>query len=350
MATISLCMIVKNEEAVLARCLASVAPAVDEIIIVDTGSTDRTRAIAEQFTDRVYDFAWIDDFSAARNFSFSKATGDYCMWLDADDVLSESARNALLSLKKELDCDVVMMPYQSGSVTFYRERILRRDAGFRWEGAVHEAITPRGDIRCYEIPVTHQKERSADPNRNLRIYEKLLAEGHSFSARDRFYYARELLYHHRFDEAAAHFEALLQAGEGWLENRLESCRLLACCYRELGFPRRAFAALLHSFTLELPRPELCCDLGDLFLQEQAFDRAAYWYQAAMNCPNHAQNGGFYEEDRRGLYPALQLCVCCWRQGDAAQAERWNETAATFDPAHPAVLSNRLFFEQNKRPQ
>lgn len=350
MATISLCMIVKNEEAVLARCLVSVSPAVDEIIIVDTGSTDRTRMIAEQFTEHVYDFTWIDDFSAARNFSFSKATGDYCMWMDADDVLSSSACHALISLKKDLDCDVVMMPYQSGTLTFYRERLLRRNADFRWEGYVHEVITPRGNIRYCEIPITHRKEQVADPKRNLRIYEKMLAEGCSFSARDRFYYARELLYYHRFDEAVMHFETLLQAEEGWIENRLESCRLLAHCYQKLGVPRRAFAALLHSFTLDLPRAELCCDLGDLFLQEAAFDRAAYWYHVAMTCPRQTQNGGFFEEDRKGLYPALQLCVCNWRQGNEAQAEYWNDIAATFDPTHPSVLSNRLFFAKNKGPQ
>ena len=74
MATISLCMIVKNEEQVLARCLDSVADLMDEIIIVDTGSTDRTKEIAARYTDQIYDFAWIGDFSAARNFSFSKAT------------------------------------------------------------------------------------------------------------------------------------------------------------------------------------------------------------------------------------------------------------------------------------
>ena len=69
MATISLCMIVKNEEGTLARCLASAAGAVDEIVVVDTGSTDRTKEIAARFTDRIYDFQWIDDFSAARNAS-----------------------------------------------------------------------------------------------------------------------------------------------------------------------------------------------------------------------------------------------------------------------------------------
>lgn len=87
MATLSLCMIVKNEEDVLARCLESARAAADEIIIVDTGSSDQTRRIARQFTEKVYDFEWIDDFAAARNFSFSKATMDYCLWLDADDIL-----------------------------------------------------------------------------------------------------------------------------------------------------------------------------------------------------------------------------------------------------------------------
>ena len=85
MATVSLCMIVRNEEDVLGRCLESVKDIVDEIIIVDTGSTDRTKEIAGRFTNTVYDFPWIDDFSAARNFSFSKATMDYQMWLDADE-------------------------------------------------------------------------------------------------------------------------------------------------------------------------------------------------------------------------------------------------------------------------
>ena len=72
---LSLCMIVKNEEAVLKRCLSSV-PFVDEIVVADTGSTDGTKEIAKEFTDAVYDYAWTDDFAAARNFSFSKATGN----------------------------------------------------------------------------------------------------------------------------------------------------------------------------------------------------------------------------------------------------------------------------------
>ena len=74
MITISLCMIVKNEEDVLARCLSSVQGAVDQIVVVDTGSTDHTKEIAARYTDDVYDFSWVDDFAAARNFSFSKSS------------------------------------------------------------------------------------------------------------------------------------------------------------------------------------------------------------------------------------------------------------------------------------
>ena len=71
MIEISLCMIVKNEEKILTRCLDSVADLVDEIVIVDTGSTDATKKIAANYTDKIYDFTWVDDFSAARNFAFS---------------------------------------------------------------------------------------------------------------------------------------------------------------------------------------------------------------------------------------------------------------------------------------
>ncbi len=97
--TISLCMIVKNEERVLARCLDSVADLMDEIIVVDTGSTDRTKEIASRYTDLIYDFVWTDDFSAARNFAFSKAHMDYIYSADADEVLGEENRERYLLLK-----------------------------------------------------------------------------------------------------------------------------------------------------------------------------------------------------------------------------------------------------------
>ncbi|MBQ8894879.1 MAG: glycosyltransferase family 2 protein [Clostridia bacterium] len=343
MATISLCMIVKNEEEVLARCLNSAKDAVDEIIIVDTGSTDSTREIAQSFTDQVYSFDWIDDFSAARNYSFSKAAMDYCMWLDADDVLEEPQR--LAELKKELTCQMVMMPYRVGGLTYYRERLIRRDGGMKWEGAVHEAISPVGEIIYSDISVTHRKEKATDPDRNLRIYEKELAAGKVLPPRDQFYYARELTYHGKEAAAAEILEEMLQKGEGWLENLLEACRLLGECRRKMGDPEKAKAALLHSFSLAAPRAEICCDLGDLFFEKEDYFTAIFWYETAAQRPRPDRSGGFVLPDRYGLYPALQLCVCCYRIGEREKAMAWNEYAAAEQPDHPAVLFNRRFFQQ-----
>ena len=74
----------------------------DEIIIVDTGSTDKTKEIAAKFTDKIYDYPWNDDFAAARNFAFRQATKDYILWLDADDILLEEDQQKLRKLKEEL--------------------------------------------------------------------------------------------------------------------------------------------------------------------------------------------------------------------------------------------------------
>lgn len=138
MPSISLCMIVKNEERNLPRCLDSVQDLVDEIVIVDTGSSDATRAAALRYTHRVYDFTWRDDFAAARNFAFDQGTMDYLMWLDADDVLEEADRERFRREKAGLDpaVDVVMMPYHTAfdgtgapAFTCERERLVRREAG-----------------------------------------------------------------------------------------------------------------------------------------------------------------------------------------------------------------------------
>ena len=180
-ATLSLCMIVKNEDDVLGRCLKSVEGIFDEIIIVDTGSTDRTKEIALQFTTHVYDFKWCDYFSAARNFSFSKATMEYTMWLDADDVVCEWNRDMLYKLKNTLtpEIDIVMMKYDvafdsqgNPTYSYYRERIFKTAKNYRWKGEVHEVIEPVGTVVFSEIRIQHRKIKPTERERNLKIYER----------------------------------------------------------------------------------------------------------------------------------------------------------------------------------
>ena len=359
MCTVSLCMIVRDEEQVLGRCLNSVAGLADEIIIVDTGSTDATPRIAAAYTDKVYDFPWQDDFAVARNAAFDRATCDFCLWLDADDVLLAADRQELARLKNRLDdtVDVVMLRYNTGfddqgrpAFGYYRERLVRRAAGFRWQGAVHEVIDTsqaRGRVLWSDCAVTHWKLGCPDPQRNLRIFEGLLHRGARLDLRQQFYYARELYYNRRYGEALAVFGRFLAAEGGWLENRLEACRQMAYCWYALGRRDKALGALLQSLAYDRPRAETCCDLGAHFMGEEAWDQAVYWFRQALACPRNDRQGGFVLSDAYGYIPCLQLCVCMSRLGDNEQAAIYNEQAAAYKPDSPAVLHNREYFASIK---
>jgi tetratricopeptide (TPR) repeat protein len=147
-AKLSLCMIVKNEEKDLPSCVNCLKPVLDEIIIVDTGSGDRTKEIARQLGARVFDFPWVDDFSAARNESLLRATGDYILWLDADDRIDPPEVEKLRLLKRRFPWKKNRAYYLTvnsqsptdGETHFYQLRVFPNVAGARFEGRVHEQI------------------------------------------------------------------------------------------------------------------------------------------------------------------------------------------------------------------
>lgn len=352
-ATISLCMIVRNEHRHLGRCLESAKETVDEIVVVDTGSEDDTREIARTFTPLVYDFEWEDDFSLARNFSFSKATQDFILWLDADDVIEPEDAKRLIELKKTIGktADVVMLPYRIGfddrgvpAMTYYRERLLRRSMNFRWEGAVHEAVTPAGRILYGDAAVSHKKEGAGDGDRNLRIYEKLLAQGKQLGPREWFYYARELCDHGRFEEALSSFESFLALPDGWLENRIDACRGAARCLSALGRKEEAQAMRFRSFAMDVPRAETCCEIGAAFFEAQNYRAAAYWYERALACEAEPRSGAFVQPECYDYVPLLQLCVCYDRMGERKLARLLNERVGERWPDDPSYLYNKAYFD------
>lgn len=353
MPTISLCMIVKNEEKNLARCLNSVAKLVDEIIIVDTGSTDRTVEIASGYTSNLYSHPWTDDFSEARNASFSRASMDYCMWMDADDVLEQKEHKKFLELKQSLppETDIVMMKYHTAfdeaetpSFSYFRERWIRNSPEYRWAGAVHEVIPPRGKVVYSDLAISHKKTGTGDPDRNLNIYRKLLAGGKVLEPRQQYYYGRELYYHKQYEEAALVLERFLLLLDGWVENKIEACSICADCYRHMGKDDSALMTLLRSMSFDLPRAELCCEIGKYFLEHGNFRNAAYWYEAALRIPKNERSGGFILPDCYDYIPLLQLCVCYDRMGDRETAEKYNEKAGACKPYSEAYLYNKRYFE------
>ena len=351
MAKLALCMIVRNEENRLKACLESVLAAVDEIVIVDTGSTDRTREVAAQYTDKIFDFVWTDDFSAARNASLEKAEADYILWLDADDVLDAPECEKLARLRDELDgsMDAVMMPYhyahaEDGSVTlaFDRERIVRRRAGMRFEGAVHEAIPVSGNVIRADIVVRHTGNHGKESNlRNLSIYERRIAQEKEMKPRDRYYYARELKNAGRYAQAVEAFDAFLASG-GWMENRIDAYVQRGECLCMLGRRVEAKASYLMSMNLS-PRAEAMCAMGACLMEEKNAD-AAFWYRAALACTMPA-GGAFVSPQAYGYVPLMQLCVLYDAAGDTRLAAQMNERALLLCPNDALALANRAYFSR-----
>lgn len=189
-ASVSLCMIVRNEERNLAECLQPVAALFDQIVIVDTGSTDATRDVASRYTPHVVDFPWCDDFSAARNESLRHATGDWVMWLDADDRLRPADVAKLSGLLTTLDDQPRIYMMDTASPAFYEcegewrvthPRLFRRVPGLAWRGRVHEQLVPGPEspaiesVPC-EIEVEHVGYRDLPGvrrklQRNIRLLQ-----------------------------------------------------------------------------------------------------------------------------------------------------------------------------------
>lgn len=190
---LSLCMIVKNEEATLKNCLSKIPSFIDDIVIIDTGSTDNTKLVAAEFTDKIFDFEWCNDFSKARNYSISKATNDWILVLDADEYIikfyEESVKLFINNITNENKIGRIerknVMDDGSSSHN-YTDRINRlfNKNFFYYEGTIHEQLVLK-EGKCYEtqwvdITVDHigyTKEvlnRTNKLNRNIQLLNEAI--------------------------------------------------------------------------------------------------------------------------------------------------------------------------------
>lgn len=293
MVSISICMIVKNEEAVLARCLDSLQGIAEEIIIVDTGSTDRTKEIAAAYTDKIYDFIWVNDFSAARNFAFSKATGDYIYSADADEVLEEKDRKKFLQLKQALlpEIEIVEMiyvnPEECNMVYNYtrepRPKLFKRLREFRWIDPIHETVALQPLVYSSDIEIQHRPEKL----HSGRDFSAMLRElNKSGKLSDRLYsmYAKELFISGTEEDFAAAYR--------WFELRrtqpgitadaeAEAACVLAKYYILQGEYEDFLSVILKECANAVSLPaELFFLLGEYYENKEQWTDAVCWYKKA----------------------------------------------------------------------
>ena len=336
MVTISLCMIVKNEEKVLDRCLKSLEGLMDEIIIVDTGSDDRTKEIAAGYTDKLYDFEWIDDFSAARNYAFSKATMEYIYSADADEILSEENREKFRILKENLlpEIEIVQMKYgnqlEFGTVynfdEEYRPKLFKRLRSFVWEEPIHEAVRLSPVIYDSDIVITHKPHENHSA-RDLINFRRQTAEGKYLSKHLHNMYARELFISGSDDDfiqAMDYFGKSVLDTERSMDELNEAFMVMAHACRIKG-DNISFMKYALKLVAGDGCSEVCLELGHFYEDVRDYDEAIVWYYNAAY-----ETSPIIKKTSGGTEPIEGLIRCCSALGLTEEVNRYRSELSALE--------------------
>ncbi|WP_195938296.1 glycosyltransferase [Romboutsia sp. 1001713B170131_170501_G6] len=354
MITISLCMIVKNEENILKRCLDSIYDIVDEIIIVDTGSVDKTKEVCRDYTNNIYDFKWIDDFSKARNFSFDKATKDYILWLDADEYLDEKNRKKFINLKENLNKSISVISTETHmcidennnpKIVARRNRIIKRSEDFKWVGYVHEYISIEGinesTVYDSDICIIHDKVKNID-DRNLKIYEKNLKDGKILSNRDLYYYGRELYCNLKYEKSIEILKEFIKVSE-FKEETIDALCKIGECYIKQKEYKLARIYLYKAFEEDIPRADIMYNIAYSFEEEEKYLQAISWYKIILNTNISCDTNQCINMSYLRFKPHLNLCCCYYELKDLPRAYYHHQKCMELNPNDECVKCNEKYF-------
>jgi tetratricopeptide (TPR) repeat protein len=281
-ARLSLCMIVRNEEERLGRCLECVQGLVDEIVVVDTGSTDGTVAVAERFGAKMGYFEWCDDFSAARNESIKLASGDWILWLDADDLLPseyhDQIRNLIATNQKKAYL-FVLDSQGCETVACLQTRLFPNVPGAEFEKPVHEQLAPSMarlgiDVEPTGVRVVHTGYTTKEVvrgkmERYLRIMERWL-EDHPGDYVVRSNVAMTYFVWGELNTAIGHYENILHESNCKKDRNLvietTSWLYLGRCYMRKGDCEKGLTFLLEALKLDDQYAVTNVTLGECYLK------------------------------------------------------------------------------------
>jgi glycosyltransferase involved in cell wall biosynthesis len=323
-------MIVKNEERFIERVLACARPLCDEMIVVDTGSTDRTIEIAERMGAKVFRFAWTNDFSAARNASFERATGDWILWLDADDVISPASQQAILALKANGLSDAIDVVEATYQIAFdetgrcvegvVRERLFRRGAGLKWKNVLHEFVAhdPARTLYRPDILIEHREDRSLRPVKREKYKQMLRTslDGANPFPLAAFYYANELFNERHLQEAAEYYALSIERdrNEPTVYNTMVQ---YSTCLRELGKPEEALAWAEQALAFDGTRAEALVRIAFYHFDRQEWEAAIRFFTSASML--HRPDLPYVQDRDYTWLPLDYISLCHYHLGNFQQA-------------------------------
>jgi glycosyltransferase involved in cell wall biosynthesis len=258
---VTACLIVKNEEVMLDACLSSLK-GLDEIIVLDTGSTDRTILVARKHTSRVFqDYKWRDHFADARNHALTKCTGDWILSIDADEQLES---NGVEKIRRVigLDNQVISVIMASGANRFHFPRLFRKSPEIYWEGAVHECLNQLADYHSdIQINYGYSPAHQTDPDRALRILKQEMERDPNL-VREMFYLAREYVYRSDWPSAIYYYEQYVKRAS-WKPELAEGYYQLAKAYRHMDRLPEARQSCLNALSINPNFKSACLLMAEL---------------------------------------------------------------------------------------
>jgi hypothetical protein len=301
--TFGLHIIARNSEETLARTLECVKGLFDQIVVVDTGSEDKTVEVALSYGAEVHEFTWVDDFSAARNFALSKITTDWAMWLDTGDVVKPASLAQFQNLKRTPmfnsdDFDMIWVPinrkldkFGNPLFTMIVPRIVRMEAKPIWERAIHETVVTQNPIEprnaLYELAVIDDpySDLVGGAVRNLRILDRLIAEGDD-SPRTMFYRAQELRDLGRSQEAIEQWTAFLDTDPQTWEYYDALMNIGRCYYNRndetLQDRTNAAGVWLNAIGKDPTQPDAWFSIATLYSEIGQNDKAIVFWRACVD--------------------------------------------------------------------
>ncbi len=337
-ADISLCMIVKNEERVLGDCLASAKPYFRQIVVVDTGSTDRTREIALEHGAELYEFPWTDSFSEARNESLKYAKGRWLFWMDADDTLpvasGESILQAALQAPPQVHGFVVPVQFVDEGIgagtRVDHVKLIRNLPDLEFEGRIHEQILPSlrkhgGEIARLDAVVMHSGYDTSDEGqarKRLRDEKLLMLDlqerpDHPFVL---FNLGMTAHYTRQHEEAVTWLERCLAVSRPEESHVRKAYALLAVSLRELDLAEESKATLLKGLETVGHDPELHFQAGLLLTNLGEYDEAkSHYLQVQSNIDGHFSSLDIGILGHKRLFNLGSLCLV---MGDYDEARKW----------------------------
>jgi glycosyltransferase involved in cell wall biosynthesis len=327
---ITACMIVRDEEKLLARCLASFTGAYDELVIIDTGSKDATEEIARahgakvrRFTACIGEDGKMRDFALARNHGLDLATGSWILWMDADDVLQPGGAARIREAAARDGSAGMQFTIQWNRDSWLQTRLFRNLPQNRFVGRIHEYPKVHGRVdKDREIVIEHLPDKTGkegSTERNLRLLELEVRDDPS-NLRALFHLGNALRLSRRHDEAILRYTQYLALGSGFHCEKYMCAHYLALCLYLQGNWRESIDAGWRALRIDPRYAETHCLIADNYgeLREYAYSRQ--WYRSALACNGPPPDAVlFVDLTRYGDYPRRGIEICDEKLGESAPA-------------------------------